>query len=39
MPYSNALPIVLFLYELVRRYGDVGDVQASLAAIGGVARR
>ena len=36
VPYSNALPIVLFLYELVRRYGDAADVQASLAEVGGV---
>ena len=36
VPYSNALPIVLFLYELVRRYGDAADVQASLSEVGGV---
>ena len=30
---ADALPIVLFLYELVRRYGDAADVQASLAEI------
>ncbi len=36
VPYSSALPIVLFLYELVRRYGDVADVQASLSEIGGL---
>jgi hypothetical protein len=34
VPYSNALPIVLFLYELVRRYGDVSDAHASLAEVG-----
>jgi hypothetical protein len=33
VPYSNALPIVLFLYELVRRYGDVSDAHASLAEV------
>lgn len=33
VPYGNALPIVLFLYELVRRYGDVSETHASLAAI------
>ena len=33
VPYSNALPIVLFLYELVRRYGHGSDAQASLAEI------
>jgi DNA recombination protein RmuC len=36
VPYSSALPIVLFLYELVRRFGDVADVQASLSEIGGL---
>ena len=36
VPYGSALPIVLFLYELVRRFGDVADVQASLAEIGGL---
>jgi hypothetical protein len=33
VPYSAALPIVLFLYELVRRYGDATDAQASLAEV------
>lgn len=33
VPYSNALPIVLFLYELVRRYGDASDAHASLAEV------
>jgi hypothetical protein len=36
VPYSTALPIVLFLYELVRRYGDAADVQAGLAEVAGV---
>ena len=36
VPYSSALPIVLFLYSLVQRYGDAADVQASLAEIAGV---
>jgi hypothetical protein len=36
VPYSHALPIVLFLYELVRRYGDAADVQAGLAEVTGV---
>jgi hypothetical protein len=35
VPYSDALPIVLFLYELVRRYGDAADVQAGLAEVAG----
>ena len=33
MPYSSALPIVLFLYSLVQRFGDTADVQASLAEV------
>ena len=36
VPYSSALPIVLFLYSLVQRYGDATDVHASLAEIAGV---
>ena len=36
VPYSNALPIVLFCYELVRRYGDAADIQASLSEVAGV---
>jgi hypothetical protein len=35
VPYSSALPIVLFLYSLVQRFGDASDVQASLAEVGG----
>lgn len=35
VPYSSALPIVLFLYSLVQRYGDAADVQASLAELTG----
>ncbi len=33
VPYSSALPIVLFLYSLVQRFGDAADVQASLAEV------
>jgi hypothetical protein len=33
VPYSNALPIVLFLYSLAQRFGDIADVQASLAEV------
>ena len=33
VPYGSALPIVLFLYELVRRYGDGSDARSSLAEI------
>ena len=36
VPYSSALPIMLFLYSLVERYGDTADVQASLAEMLGV---
>ena len=36
VPYSAALPIVLFLYALVQRFGDAADAQASLAEVGGV---
>ena len=36
VPYSAALPIVLFLYALVQRFGDAADVQASLAEMGSV---
>jgi len=36
VPYSSALPIVLFLYSLVQRYGDAADVQASLSELAGV---
>ncbi len=35
VPYSSALPIVLFLYSLVQRYGDAADVQASLSELAG----
>ncbi len=34
VPYSTALPIVLFLYSLVQRFGDAADVQASLSEVG-----
>jgi RmuC family len=34
VPYSTALPVVLFLYSLVARFGDIGDVQAVLAEVG-----
>ena len=33
VPYSSALPIVLFLYSLVQRFGDSADVQSSLAEV------
>jgi len=34
VPYSTALPVLLFLYSLVARFGDAGDVQAALAEVG-----
>ncbi|HEX6131143.1 MAG TPA: DNA recombination protein RmuC, partial [Actinomycetota bacterium] len=36
VPYSSALPIVLFLYSLVQRFGDAADVQVALAEVAGV---
>lgn len=33
VPYSTALPVLLFLYSLVRRLGDGGDAQACLAEV------
>ncbi|MEX0983543.1 MAG: DNA recombination protein RmuC [Actinomycetota bacterium] len=36
VPYSSALPIVLFLYSLVQRYGDAADVHVAMAEIAGV---
>lgn len=33
VPYSNALPLVLFLYSLVQRFGDAADAQAGLAEV------
>ena len=34
--YSSALPIVLFCYSLVQRYGDAGDVRTCLVELGSV---
>jgi DNA recombination protein RmuC len=34
VPYSSALPIIMFLYALVERFGDAADIQAALAEIG-----
>ena len=33
VPYSSALPILLFLYSLAQRFGDAGDVRACLAEV------
>jgi hypothetical protein len=36
VPYSTALPIVLFLYALVSRFGDASDVHVALTEIVGL---
>jgi DNA recombination protein RmuC len=36
VPYSMALPVVLFLHGLVSRFGGAGDVQACLADLAAV---
>jgi RmuC family len=36
VPYASALPIVLFLYSLVERFGDAADAQTGLAELAGV---
>jgi DNA recombination protein RmuC len=36
VPYGSALPIVLFLYALVQRFGDAADVQAGLSEVANV---
>ena len=33
VPYSTALPVLLFLHSLVARYGDAGDTQAALREV------
>jgi hypothetical protein len=33
VPYSAALPVLLFLYSLVSRYGSAGDVQGCLGEV------
>lgn len=33
VPYSTAVPVLLFLYSLVRRLGDGGDAQACLSEV------
>jgi DNA recombination protein RmuC len=33
VPYSTALPVTLFLYSLVQRYGDTGDVRGCLTEV------
>jgi hypothetical protein len=35
VPYSSALPIVLFLYSIVQKFGDAADVQSCLAQVSG----
>jgi hypothetical protein len=34
LPYSMALPVLLFLYSIVSRFGSPGDVEACLADLG-----
>ena len=36
VPYSGSLPIILFLYALVQRFGDAADVQSSLSEVAGL---
>src|SRR5438309_5497252 len=36
VPYSCALPVVLFLYSLVSSYGQAADVQSCLAELAGL---
>jgi DNA recombination protein RmuC len=33
VPYSTAMPVLLFLYSLAGRFGDAGDAQAALAEV------
>jgi hypothetical protein len=33
VPYSTALPVLLFLYSLVHRYGDADDARAALEEV------
>ncbi|HET7237072.1 MAG TPA: DNA recombination protein RmuC [Actinomycetota bacterium] len=33
VPYSSALPVLLFLYSIANRFGDAGDAQACLAEV------
>src|SRR5204863_10195650 len=33
VPYSSAVPVLLFVYSLVSRFGTAGDVEACLAEI------
>src|SRR3954447_6318161 len=36
VPYSTALPVLLFVYSLVSRFGTAGDVESCLAEISGL---
>jgi DNA recombination protein RmuC len=36
VPYSTALPVLLFLYSLVSRFGSAGDVESCLSEISGL---
>jgi hypothetical protein len=35
VPYSTALPVLLFLHSLVARYGDAGDLHTALREVAG----
>lgn len=34
VPYSTALPVLLFCYSLVHRFGEAGDARSALADVG-----
>lgn len=34
VPYSTALPVLLFCYSLVHRFGEAGDARSALAEVG-----
>lgn len=36
VPYSTALPVLLFLYSLVHRFGEAGDARSCLAEVAGL---
>jgi RmuC family len=36
VPYSTALPVLLFLYSLAHRFGDAGDARAALEEVAAV---
>jgi hypothetical protein len=36
VPYSTALPVLLFLYSVVHRFGDAGDARVALEEVAAV---